>query len=83
MIKLFYQIEEVKNQESQIEKLTKEKNEMDVQMKNFKPEEIPIKKESAELLENYVKTLDDLNIANEKIKTFQEKNVKFLLTINY
>ena len=60
---------------------------MDVQIKNFKREkmieEIHRKKESAELLENYVKTLDDLNIANEKIKTFQEKNVKFLLTINY
>ena len=56
-------------------------------MKNFKRdkmlEEIQIKKGSAELLENYLKTMDDLNVANEKIKTFEERNVKFLLLINY
>ena len=86
-MKLFYQIKEIKNQESQIEKLTKEKNEMDIQIKNFKREkmieEIHRKKESTELLENYLKTLDDLNVANEKIKTLEEKlYTKLILNLN-
>ena len=54
---------------------------------NFKREktieDYQIKKESPELLRNYVKILDDLNVANRKIKTFEERKVKFLLLINY
>ena len=49
---------------------------MGVQIENYKREEIQIKKESTELLENYLKTLDDLNIANKKIKTSEERKVK-------
>ena len=46
-------------------------------------EEIQRKKEYTELLENHLKTSDDLNVANEKIKTFEERKVKFLLLINH
>ena len=53
---------------------------MDVQIRNFKREkmivEIQRKKESSELLENYMKILDDLDVAKEKIKKFEEIKVK-------
>ena len=82
MYELFYKIKEIKNQESQIEKLIEEKKGKNVQITNFEHERIhtDIKrkrnKESTELLENYLKTLDDLNVANKKIKTFEERKVK-------
>ena len=80
MYKLFYKIKEIENQKSQIEELRKENNEMDVRIKNFKREkmidEIQRKKEYTELLEKYVKTLDDLNAANENIKKFEERKAK-------
>ena len=80
MYKLFYKIKEIKNQKSQIEELIKDQNEMDVLIKNFKREkmidEIQRKKESTEILENYVKILDDLNSANKKIKILEERKAK-------
>ena len=82
MYKLFYKIKEIKNQESQIEKLGKEKKGKNVQITNYERERIHTdikrkrKKESTELLENYSKTLDDLKVSNKKIKTFEERKVK-------
>ena len=80
MYELFYKIKEIKNKESQIEKLRKEKKGKNVHITNFERErihtDIKRKKESTELLENYLKTLDDLNDANKKIKTFEEIKVK-------
>ena len=50
---------------------------MGVQMKNFELKRIHSdnkrKKQSDKLLEKYLKSLDDLNVANEKNKTFEEE----------
>ena len=66
----FYKIKKsiIKNQESRIDKLIKEKNEMSIQIMNFESDKMvaEIERESAELLEKNFKTFENLRAANEK-----------------
>ena len=80
MYKLLYKIKEIKNQESQIDKLMKENNEKNIQITNFENDkmlaEINRQREYTALFEKNFKTFKDLNAANEKIKKLEERKAK-------